>query len=63
MQKWKTVRVKVIESERGWGQKIIERHGFDTLEKAKKFVETFNAEHCPPRDNVPDYYMQARIAG
>ena len=60
MKEWSTIRVIVIESERGWGQQIVERHEFPSMEEAKKFVSEFNKKHCS-ENTVPDYYMQARL--
>ena len=60
---WKTVRVAVFESERGWGQNVVERHEFPTKKAADKFVKTFNDRHCPPKKDVPDYYLKAVIVG
>ena len=59
-RRWSTVRVIIVESERGWGQNIIERKEFSSIEEAKQFVNEFNKEHCS-KNEVPDYYMQARI--
>lgn len=53
--------VHIIESERGWGQRLDEVREFDTREDAEKFVREFNAENNKPV--VPDWYMYARIVG
>ena len=63
MGQWSTVRVEVIESERGYGQSVIEHHEFPDEKTADEFVKSFNNKHCPPTNNIPDYYMQARIVG
>lgn len=51
-------RVTVIESERGWGQKVDEYRRFQTKEEAEKWVDNFNKQNDLP--NVPDWYMYAR---
>lgn len=35
------VKVAIIESERGWGQRVDEVKTFDSLDKAKKFIDKF----------------------
>jgi len=50
-------RVDIIESERGWGQKIDEQRYFDDANEAYEFVEKFNAKNNLP--HVPDWYMYA----
>ena len=60
-------RVDIIESERGWGQRVDEWRYFDSkdyggdadkaLAAAKKFVKDFNAPNNLPQ--VPDWYMRA----
>jgi len=54
------VRVQIIESERGWGQKVDEVKYFDTYEEAEAFVNDYNKENNLPY--VPDWYMYAQIA-
>lgn len=51
--------VHIIESERGWGQKIDERMEFDTIKEAEDFVKQYNSRNNEP--NVPDWYMYAEI--
>ena len=51
---WKVV---IIESERGWGQKVDEVKYFDDEEEAKQFVRTFNSQNTAGQ--VPDWYMYA----
>lgn len=51
-------RVDIIESERGWGQKIDEQKFFDDATEAYKFVEDFNKQNN--LDYVPDWYMYAQ---
>lgn len=54
--------VQMIESERGWGQRIDEVKEFDTEEEALKFANDYNAKHNPPGP-VPDWYIIARYVG
>ena len=49
--------VDIIESERGWGQRLDDTKEFDDLESAKKFVTEFNSKN--DKDYVPDWYMYA----
>jgi hypothetical protein len=56
-----TVRVLIIESERGWGQKIDEVKEFPTREKALAFCKEYNKSN--DQVHVPDWYMVARIEG
>lgn len=55
------VKVHIIESERGWGQKVDEVREFDTYEEALAFCEDFNKDNNLPY--VPDWYMYAEIVG
>ena len=50
-------KVAVIESERGWGQKIDDYMITLTKEKAEEFIKEFNAYN--DKDVVPDWYMRA----
>ena len=52
--------VWLIESERGWGQRVDEKRHFDTYEEAKAFVNEFNSHNN--EDTVPEWYMFAKIA-
>ena len=54
------VKVEVIESERGWGQKVDEVLEFDTLEEANDYIKKFNSGNNLPV--TPDWYMYARLA-
>lgn len=54
----KTFEVEIIESERGWGQKVDERKYFKTAEDADQFCKEYNAKNNLP--TVPDWYMYAR---
>jgi hypothetical protein len=53
------VKVRIIESERGWGQKVDEVKEFDTREEASDFCGTFNLRN--DQISVPDWYMYAEI--
>jgi len=55
-------RVDIIESERGWGQKVDDRKYFtgpDALKKAEDFVIEHNRESMPPARVAPDIYWRA----
>lgn len=52
---WKVV---IIESERGWGQRVDEVKEFETKAEADAFVKEFNSENTAP--TAPDWYMQAQ---
>ena len=59
-------RVNVIESERGWGQKIDDTLYFDSAEEAQQWVADFNQKMMPPLkpgEGVPDYYCRAEYCG
>lgn len=51
---WKVV---IIESERGWGQKVDEVKYFDNEEEANQFVRKFNSQNTA--GHAPDWYMYA----
>lgn len=51
-------RVTVIESERGWGQRVDEYRRFETKEEAEAWVKAYNAQNNLPQ--VPDWYMYAQ---
>lgn len=53
------VKVNIIESERGWGQRVDEVKEFETLEIAEAFCREFNAENT--EETVPDWYMRAEV--
>ena len=55
------MKVLIIESERGWGQKIDEVKEFATREEAEKFCREYNDKYNPPMDSAPDWYMYARM--
>lgn len=52
------VRVEIIESEQGWGQRVDEVKEFPTVEEAEAFIEKYNSRNDKP--TVPDWYMYAR---
>lgn len=54
-------KVVVIESERGWGQKIDETLYFDNEVEAKAFVKKYNEKL--PDGPAPEWYMMARYEG
>ena len=54
------VKVNIIESERGWGQKIDSVKHFDTREEAEAFCVEYNKENN--KYIVPDWYMYAIIS-
>jgi hypothetical protein len=51
-------RVDIIESERGWGQRIDEQRFFNSADAAYKFQEEFNKVNTAP--TAPDWYLQAQ---
>jgi len=55
-------KVHIIESERGWGQKIDEVKEFPTYDEAVAFVKDYNNRYNPPDVETPDWYMYARLA-
>lgn len=56
-------KVFIIESERGWGQKVDEVKEFPTPQEAEAFCREYNSKHNPPGDVAPDWYMYARMEG
>lgn len=52
----------MIESERGWGQRVDEVKEFDTAEEAQQFAKDYNTKYNPPGP-VPDWYIVARYVG
>lgn len=47
----------IIESERGWGQKVDEVKEFDTPKERDDFVREYNSKL--PNGPAPDWYMMA----
>lgn len=59
-------RVVIIESERGWGQKVDDELYFDNEAEARAYVEAYNRKSMPPLapgQGVPDYYTRAEYQG
>jgi len=54
-------RVDIIESERGWGQKLDEVLYFDNEAEALEYARNFNSRNN--LDHVPDWYMRAEYRG
>lgn len=54
------VLVEIIESEKGWGQKVDEVKEFQTLPDAVKFIDEYNNSYNA-EESVPDWYMYARL--
>lgn len=52
------VKVYIMESERGWGQRVDEVKEFDTAVEADAFIEEYNSKNTDTE--VPDWYMYAR---
>jgi len=50
-------RVDIIESERGFGQKVDDTKFFDSEGEANKFVTEYNRQNN--KKEVPDWYMYA----
>jgi hypothetical protein len=59
----KSVKVFIIESELGWGQKIEQTLNFPTRAKANAYARKYNRTHCPPMEVTPEWYMYARVEG
>lgn len=58
------VLVEIIESERGWGQKVGEVKSFPTLAKAEAFIKKYNKpnhDDFKKTKTVPSWYMYARL--
>jgi hypothetical protein len=55
-------RVDIIESERGWGQKIDETIYFDNEAEARTYAINYNNKYNN-LDYVPDWYMRAEYVG
>lgn len=53
--------VDIIESERGWGQKVDETLEFDTEEEAKEYCRKYNSKNTEA--SAPDWYMRADYRG
>jgi hypothetical protein len=55
-------RVDIIESERGWGQKLDETIYFDNEAEARQYVIDYNLKYNTATE-VPDWYMRAEYVG
>jgi hypothetical protein len=55
-------RVDMIESERGWGQKLDETLYFDNEAEARQYAKDYNLKHNN-KDYVPDWYIRADYVG
>jgi hypothetical protein len=55
-------RVDIIESERGWGQKVDESIYFDNEAEARQYAIDYNRKYNN-LDYVPDWYMRAEYVG
>jgi hypothetical protein len=49
----------LIESERGWGQRVDEVREFKTEKARDNFIKKFNAQNTAPSAPAPDWYMYA----
>jgi hypothetical protein len=58
-----TTKVYIIESERGWGQKVDEVMEFPTREEAEKYCREYNSKNNPPMAETPEWYMYAKLEG
>ena len=52
-------KVGIIESERGWGQKVKEVKFFDNQKEAATFAHEFNSANIEDIWHVPDWYIYA----
>ena len=55
-------RVDIIESERGWGQKLDETIYFDNEAEARQYAIDYNNKYNTATE-VPDWYMRADYVG
>jgi len=55
-------KVYIIESERGWGQRVDETKRFPSREKAEAFAVEYNLKHNN-EPVVPNWYMYAKVEG
>lgn len=54
-------KVIIMESERGWGQRVDDIELYDTREQAEARISEFNAKNT--ETTVPDWYMYAEYGG
>lgn len=55
-----SVKVYIIESERGWGQRIDEEKEFPDKASAIAFCKEYNDKYNPPGP-TPEWYMYAMM--
>ena len=55
------IKVYIIESERGWGNRIDEIKKFSSRKKALAFCNRYNRDYNPPRNQAPDWFMYAQV--
>jgi hypothetical protein len=53
--------VLIIESERGWGQRVDEIIEFETRELAEEYAKNYNAKYNNEPE-VPGWYMYAKVS-
>jgi hypothetical protein len=51
------IKIPIIESERGWGERIDDYMVCKTMEDAKSFIDEFNSKNT--EEKTPDWYMYA----
>lgn len=56
-----TIKVFIIESERGWGSRVDEVREFDTHQAASDFATEYNSFNTA--EEVPAWYMYAQVEG
>ncbi len=54
------VKVYIMESERGWGQRVDEVKEFPDSEAAQKYCDDYNGKYNTA-DTAPDWYMYATL--
>lgn len=58
----KVYAVNIIESERGWGQRVDDTIHFSSEHEAKEWARAYNVKYNSS-DEVPDWYMYADFVG
>ena len=53
------IKVNIIESEKGFGQKVIGSKEFKSEEESDKFVVKYNSKNN--KSSTPDYYTYAEV--
>lgn len=56
------VKVYIIESEAGWGQRVDEVKEFPNAKKAEAFCRKYNRKYNPSGP-TPSWYMYAKMEG